>query len=143
MADLVHEVMKKKFGKSKLPSFKSGDTVTVSLRIREGEKERIQLFSGVVTRIRGSGMGQTFTVRKISDGVGVEKTLPIMSPAVAGVEVLAKGKARRARLFYLRNLSGKAANITSELATASDNVVAGAPAPEKAQKKSKESSAKK
>ena len=93
------------------PEFRSGDTVRVHVRIVEGDKERVQAFEGVVIRRRGGGARATFTVRKISYGVGVERTFPYVSPRVEKVDVLSKGRVRRARLFYLRNLTGKAARI--------------------------------
>jgi large subunit ribosomal protein L19 len=96
---------------SKHPEFKAGDTVTVSYKIKEGNKERTQLFNGVVLQRRNSGMGANFTVRKISNGVGVERIFPLNSPFVEKVEVNSRGKVRRARIFYLRKLQGKAARI--------------------------------
>lgn len=94
-----------------MPKFRSGDTVKVYLRIVEGEKERIQIFQGNVIRIKRGGTNSTFTVRKISDGVGVERIFPINSPFIDHVEVVSEGKVRRSRLYYLRNLKGKAARI--------------------------------
>jgi large subunit ribosomal protein L19 len=94
-----------------LPSFKAGDHVKVHVKVIEGEKERIQPFEGDVINIRGVGLSKTFTVRKIASGVGVERIFPLNSPKVAKVEVLREGKVRRAKLFYLRKLSGKAARI--------------------------------
>lgn len=94
-----------------LPSFRAGDTVKVSVKIKEGDKERIQLFEGVVIAIHRNGAGSTFTVRKVSYGVGVERIFPLYSPAVSKVEVTSVGKVRRAKLYYLRNLSGKKARI--------------------------------
>ena len=94
-----------------IPDFKAGDTVKVSVRIIENKKERIQVFQGVVMQRRGSGVSETFIVRKISSGVGVERCFPVNSPAIAKVEVLRKGKVRRSRINYLRNRSGKAARI--------------------------------
>jgi len=91
--------------------FKAGDTVTVSYRIVEGTKERIQQFQGVVLQINGSGVTQTFTVRKISGGIGVERIFPFASPFISGVEVNKRGVVRRARIFYLRELTGKKARI--------------------------------
>lgn len=91
--------------------FKSGDTVAVSYKIIEGSKERIQIFRGDVIQIKGSGTSKTFTVRKISHGVGVERVFPFNSPAVASVKNLKKGNVRRARLYYLRELTGKSARI--------------------------------
>lgn len=93
------------------PEFKAGDTVTVSYKIREGNKERIQAFRGVVIQRKGSGSTQTFTVRKISDSIGVERIFPLFSPFIEKVEVNKYGKVRRARIYYLRNLTGKKARI--------------------------------
>lgn len=98
-------------------AFKPGDTVNVHVKVKEGEKERIQVYKGLVTRIQGSGSSKNFTVRKISAGVGVERTFPFTSPAVDKVELLSVGKVRRAKLYYLRGLDGKAAKIESELAS--------------------------
>ena len=94
-----------------LPSFKPGDTIKVYLRIVEGEKERIQMFQGNVIRIQRGTTGSTFTVRKISDGVGVERILPMHSPFIDRIEVVTEGRVRRSRLYYLRDLRGKAARI--------------------------------
>ena len=94
-----------------IPAFKSGDTVKVHLRIVDGEKERIQVFQGIVIRIQRGTTGATFTVRKISDGVGVERVLPLHSPFIDHIEVVTEGRVRRSRLYYLRNLRGKAARI--------------------------------
>lgn len=91
--------------------FKPGDTVAVSYKITEGSKERIQVFRGDVIQIKGTGVSKTFTVRKISHGVGVERVFPLNSPAIDGVKNLKKGNVRRARLYYLRNLTGKSARI--------------------------------
>jgi large subunit ribosomal protein L19 len=98
-----------------LPPFKVGDTVAVHVRVREGDKERIQVFQGVVIRRRGGGVGETFTVRKISSGVGVERIFPMQSPLVTKVEIKSRGYVRRARLYYLRNLSGKKARLHSKV----------------------------
>ncbi|NMC71568.1 MAG: 50S ribosomal protein L19 [Myxococcales bacterium] len=97
--------------KDPLPEFRSGDTVRVHYKIVEGDKERVQVFAGVVIRIHRAGSKSTFTVRKISHQVGVERVFPVHSPRLVKLEVTAKGKVRRSRLFYLRNLSGKAARI--------------------------------
>ncbi|MDR2161413.1 MAG: 50S ribosomal protein L19 [Desulfovibrio sp.] len=94
-----------------LPRFKPGDTVKVHMRILEGEKERIQVFQGNVIRLRKGATGSTFTVRKISDGVGVERIFPLNSPFIETVEVVSEGRVRRSRLYYLRGLKGKAARI--------------------------------
>ncbi len=94
-----------------IPDFKPGDTVKVYARIKEGEKERIQLFQGVVIRKRKGNTGATFTVRKVSYGIGVERIFPLHSPNIDKVEVVSRGKVRRSRLYYLRNLRGRAARI--------------------------------
>ena len=98
------------------PQFRSGDTLRVHVRIIEGEKERIQVFEGVCIRRSGGGSRETFTVRKTSYGVGVERTFPLHSPRIDKIDVTARGKVRRAKLYYLRELSGKAARIQEESA---------------------------
>ena len=98
-----------------LPPFRSGDTVRVHVKIREGEKERIQVFEGVVLRRRGGGNSASFTVRKISYGVGVERIFPIESPNVTKIEIKSRGHVRRSRLYYLRELSGKKARLRSKV----------------------------
>ncbi len=97
--------------KTDLPNFKPGDHIKVQVRVIEGDKERLQAFEGDVISIRGAGLSKTFTVRKISSGVGVERIFNYNSPKIAKVEILKEGKVRRAKLYYLRNLSGKAARI--------------------------------
>lgn len=97
--------------KKEYPEFKSGDTITVTYKIKEGNKERLQNFRGVVLQRRGSGTTQTFTVRKISDGIGVERIFPYFSPFIDNIEINKYGKVRRARIFYLRGLTGKKARI--------------------------------
>ncbi|MGO1759441.1 MAG: 50S ribosomal protein L19 [Mammaliicoccus vitulinus] len=94
-----------------IPNFRSGDTLVVHVRIVEGTRERIQLFEGVVIKRNGGGISETFTVRKISNGVGVERTFPVHTPKIEKIEVKRRGKVRRAKLYYLRNLRGKAARI--------------------------------
>ncbi len=94
-----------------LPEFHSGDTVAVHVKVREGDKERIQVFQGVIIQVRGAGINKSFTVRKISEGIGVERIFPLHSPNIAKIERLREGKVRRAKLFYLRNLTGRAARI--------------------------------
>ncbi|APZ48942.1 50S ribosomal protein L19 [Jeotgalibaca sp. PTS2502] len=94
-----------------IPDFRPGDTVRVHARVVEGTRERIQLFEGVVIKRRGQGISETYTVRKMSNGVGVERTFPIHTPRVAQIEVVRHGKVRRAKLYYLRALHGKAARI--------------------------------
>jgi len=113
--------------RSDLPPFRVGDTVRVHVKVREGEKERIQVFEGVVIRRRGAGMSETFTVRKISYGVGVERTLPVQSPAVTRVEIKRRGFVRRSRLYYLRDLRGKKARLRSKVRDLSSLI---APEPE-------------
>lgn len=111
MADLM-KIAEEAFATGKeLPAFQSGDTITVSYKIKEGNKERIQQYRGVVIRISGHGTKKRFTVRKISDGVGVERIFPMESPFIEKVEVNKCGKVRRAKLYYLRALTGKAARI--------------------------------
>lgn len=97
--------------KSKMPDFKAGDTVTVHYKIKEGDKERIQQYQGVVLQRRGESAIESFTVRKISNGVGVERIFPVNSPYIDKIEVNKKGVVRRARIFYLRKLTGKKARI--------------------------------
>lgn len=94
-----------------LPAFRAGDTIKVYVNVVEGNRARVQIFTGVVVRIHGSGIGRTFTVRKISFGVGVERTFPLHSPIFRQIEVVTRGDVRRAKLYYLRNLRGKAAKI--------------------------------
>lgn len=97
--------------KKELPSFSIGDTVKVGVRIREGKTERVQMFEGTVIAIKGSGISKTFTVRRVSYGVGVERVFPLHSANVDSVEVIRKGKVRRAKLYYLRDRVGKAAKV--------------------------------
>ena len=94
-----------------VPAFRAGDTLKVHVRVVEGTRERVQIFQGVVIRIHGSGVGRTFTVRKVSFGVGVERTFPLNSPIFEQIEIVTRGDVRRAKLYYLRNLRGKAAKI--------------------------------
>ena len=107
-----------------LPPFRVGDAVRVHVRVREGEKERIQIFEGLVIRRRGSGAGETFTVRKISSGVGVERIFPVQSPLVTKVDIKSRGYVRRSRLYYLRNLTGKKARLHSKVRDLSELVSA-------------------
>ncbi|MBP3431326.1 MAG: 50S ribosomal protein L19 [Clostridia bacterium] len=99
--------------KESIPEFGIGDTVKVNVKIKEGDKERIQAFEGVVIARKNGGIRETFTVRKMSYGVGVEKSFPIHSPKIASIEVVRKGKPRRAKLYYVRDLTGKAAKVKS------------------------------
>jgi len=100
---------------SKLPDFKSGDTINVHVKITEGNKERIQQYQGTVIQRRGAGNSATFTVRKVSSGIGVERIFPLISPAIDKIEVVRKGSVRRAKLFYLRGKMGKAARIKEKI----------------------------
>ncbi len=94
-----------------LPEFRAGDTLKVHVKVVEGNRSRLQVFQGVCIRVQGSGVGRTFTVRKVSFGVGVERTFPLHTPIIDHVEVVTRGDVRRAKLYYLRNLRGKAAKI--------------------------------
>ena len=110
MSKLIEELTQEQL-RSDIPSFRPGDTVRVHAKVVEGTRERIQIFEGVVIKRRGSGISETYTVRKVSNGVGVERTFPLHTPRVAQIEVVRYGKVRRAKLYYLRNLRGKAARI--------------------------------
>jgi len=110
----VVEMLEMEQMRGDIPDFKPGDTVKVHARIKEGEKERIQVFQGVVIRKRKGTTGATFTVRKVSYGIGVERIFPLHSPNIDKVEVVSRGRVRRSRLYYLRNLRGKAARIKEQ-----------------------------
>jgi large subunit ribosomal protein L19 len=97
--------------KTDIPAFRAGDNVKVHVKVIEGSRSRVQVFQGVVIRVHGSGIGRTFTVRKVSFGVGVERTFPVNSPIFETIEIVTRGDVRRAKLYYLRNLRGKAAKI--------------------------------
>ena len=112
--DLVKFVEEQAAVKKQVPAFKAGDTVSVHYKIREGNKERIQIYQGVVIQRNSVGVNETFTVRKMSNGIGVERIFPINSPNIEKVDVVSFGKVRRAKLFYLRALTGKAARIKSK-----------------------------
>ncbi|MBA2687751.1 MAG: 50S ribosomal protein L19 [Gemmatimonadaceae bacterium] len=101
----------KQWLRSDIPAFRAGDTLRVNVRVKEGEKERVQAFEGVCIARRGSGVSETFTVRKISNGIGVERIFPVHSPMLAEVIVARRGRVRRAKLYYLRHLTGKATRI--------------------------------
>ena len=119
MADLI-KIVEQEFAKVRetIPAFKAGDTVNVHVKIKEGNKERIQQFQGVVLYRRGtSSNGESFSVRKVSNGVGVERIFPILSPSIEKIEVLKAGKVRRAKLYYLKGRQGKSARIKEKLAT--------------------------
>jgi large subunit ribosomal protein L19 len=107
-------VLEKEYDKKKHPEFGPGTTVKVHVRVLEAQKERVQVFEGIVIQIRGKGTGKTFTVRKVSSGIGVERIFPFQSPAVKKVEVVKRGKTRRAKLFYLRTKKGKAAQVQTK-----------------------------
>ena len=107
----VDLVQKKYLRAEPLPEFRPGDTLKVHVKIKEGTRERIQIFEGIVIAKQHGGLDETFTVRKISNGVGVERIFPVNCPSIEKVEVVRKGKVRRAKLYYLRKLSGKAARI--------------------------------
>jgi large subunit ribosomal protein L19 len=108
--DIVHEVAKAQL-RTDLPDFGPGDTIRVNVRVREGDKERIQAFEGVCIGRRGSGISESFTVRKVSSGIGVERIFPVHSPSIESIELVRRGRVRRAKLYYLRRLRGKASRI--------------------------------
>ncbi|HLS09489.1 50S ribosomal protein L19 [Lentibacillus sp.] len=110
MQHIIDEVTKDQL-RTDHPDFRPGDTVKVHVKVVEGSRERIQVFEGVVIKRQGGGISETFTVRKISYGVGIERTFPLHSPRIAKIEVTRRGSVRRAKLYYLRNLRGKAARI--------------------------------
>lgn len=116
MAKAIEKINRENMRKTALTKFAIGDTIRVSVKIREGEKERIQNFSGIVISCKGGGATEVFTVRKISHGVGVERTFPLHSPNVAGIEVESSGQARRAKLYFLRRRSGKKAKLEEKAA---------------------------
>ena len=109
------DFVEKSMTRRDLPPFRVGDAVRVHVRVKEGDKERIQIFEGLVIRRRGAGAGETFTVRKVTSGVGVERIFPIQSPLVTKVEIKSRGYVRRSRLYYLRDLSGKKARLQSKV----------------------------
>ena len=109
--NLRNEISKELITSNTVPKFESGDTVTVYYKIKEGNKERIQFFKGLVIQRKGVGSTETFTIRKISNGIGVERIFPIHSPLIDKIEVEKKGKVRRSRIFYIRQLTGKSARI--------------------------------
>lgn len=110
MSKLIEKITSTQL-RNDVPDFRPGDTVRVHALIVEGERERVQIFEGLVIKRRGAGISETYTVRKISNGVGVERTFPVHTPRVAKLEVVRKGRVRRAKLYYIRALSGKAARI--------------------------------
>lgn len=110
MSNIITEITKEQL-RTDMPAFRPGDTVSIDVKVVEGTRERIQKFEGVVIKRRGGGISETFTVRKISYGVGVERTFPVNTPKIAALKVTRRGKVRRAKLYYLRSLRGKAARI--------------------------------
>ena len=110
MDPLIQELTKEQL-RTDIPDFRAGDTVRVHAKVVEGTRERIQIFEGVVIKRRGEGVSETYTVRKISNGVGVERTFPVHTPRVEKIEVVRQGRVRRAKLYYLRDRQGKAARI--------------------------------
>ena len=112
--NLVEKITKSQI-RTDLPKFVTGDTIKVNVRIIEGGKSRIQVFQGVVISRRGSGVGETFIVRKMSSGIGVERTFPVNSPSIASIEVLKHGKVRRKKIYFLRERSGKSARLKEVL----------------------------
>lgn len=123
--NLLQYVESQLITKSVHPEFKGGDTVTVHYKIKEGEKERVQMFTGVVLQRRGHGPVESFTVRKMSNGVGVERIFPVNSPYIEKIDIKKKGVVRRARIFYLRELTGKKARIQEKIQVAETPVTAG------------------
>ena len=111
----------KEFIRGDIPPFRPGDTVRVNVRVKEGEKERLQAFEGVCIARRGSGVSETFTVRKVSNGVGVERIFPVHSPMIGDIAVVRRGQVRRAKLYYLRELSGKATRIRAKKSRTQDS----------------------
>lgn len=111
MKEKLIQLVEQNYLRNDIPTFKAGDSVDVYYKVKEGDKERTQLFEGVVIRVNGGGIGKTFTVRKISNGVGVERIIPVNSPMIEKIEVIKIGKVRRSKLYYLRALSGKKARI--------------------------------
>ncbi len=109
--DIIREKIEKKYMKQVLPDFRPGDTVRVHFKIREGNRERVQIFEGVVIARKGSGVNETFTVRKISYGVGVERVFPVHSPRIEKIQIVSRGRVRRAKLYYLRERVGKKAKL--------------------------------
>ncbi len=112
--EIIREVESVYFRKEPLPEFKVGDTIKIWMRLKEGDKERLQPFTGVVISRKGEGLGESFTVRNVFSGVGVERTFPYHSPLIEKIEVLKRGRVRRAKLYYLREKKGKEAKVKEE-----------------------------
>lgn len=121
--DMLQDIVKDQL-RTDLPAFDPGDTLRVNVRVREGDKERLQAFEGVCIARKNGGISETFTVRKVSSGIGVERVFPLHSPSVESITVVRRGRVRRAKLYYLRNLTGKATRIREKKV----RVPAGAPA---------------
>ena len=111
MKEKLIQLVEQNYLRNDIPAFKAGDSVDVYYKVKEGDKERTQLFEGVVIRVNGGGIAKTFTVRKVSNGIGVERIIPVNSPMIEKIEVIKIGKVRRSKLYYLRALSGKKARI--------------------------------
>lgn len=111
--DILHEVRQEQI-RTDLPEFNAGDTLRVNVRVREGGKERIQVFEGVCISRRGGNVSESFTVRKVSNGIGVERIFPLHSPAVESIQVVRRGRVRRAKMYYLKRLRGKSARIREQ-----------------------------
>jgi len=109
--DIINEIDKEEIGEKEIPKFKVGDTIRIHTKLKEGGKERIQKFQGTVISERGSGLRKTITVRRVSQGYGIERILPLYSPTITKIEVLRHGKVRRAKLYYLRERKGKSARV--------------------------------
>lgn len=110
MANIIDDIASASL-RDDIPAFRAGDTLKVHVKVVEGNRSRVQLFQGICIKVQGSGIGRTFTVRKVSFGVGVERTFPLHTPIIEKIEVATRGDVRRAKLYYLRNLRGKAAKI--------------------------------
>ena len=115
MKEKLIQLVEKDYLRTDIPQFKAGDTLAVHYKVVEGNKERIQIFEGVVIRVNGGGIAKTFTIRKISAGVGVERIIPVNSPRIDKIDVLKIGKVRRSKLYYLRDRVGKAAKVKEAL----------------------------
>ena len=111
MKERLIALIEKDYLRTDIPQFKAGDTIAVYYKVKEGNKERVQLFEGVVIRVNGGGIAKTFTVRKVTAGIGIERIIPVNSPMIDKIEVLKIGRVRRSKLYYLRGLSGKKARI--------------------------------
>lgn len=117
MNQLIIRSIEERYKRSDIPDFKPGDTIKVHVKVKEGDKERIQVFEGIVIARRGGGLRETFTVRKISFGVGVERVFPLHSPVIEKIEVVRRGDVRRAKLYYLRGKKGKEAKVKEKMFT--------------------------